>query len=87
MAAEHVAGPDAVEEVEVTPGEDAYDRPVYYFSFLIHQERAQQRAGLVRIRLIQKLREDLVARGDSHNPVIQILSKDDWPNRADAAFF
>jgi len=83
-AAEHVAGDGAVERVEVTRGEDASERPVYYFSFLIDQGRARQRAGLVRTRLVQKLRDDLVARGDGHYPVIQILSKDDWANRADA---
>ena len=83
-AAEHVAGDCAVEQVEVTRGEDAAERPVYYFSFLIDQGRARQRAGLVRTRLVQKLRDDLDARGDGHYPVIQILSKDDWANRADA---
>jgi hypothetical protein len=83
-AAEDVAGPGAVERVEVTRGEDASERPVYYFSFLIDQDRARQRAGLVRTRLIQKLRDDLVARGDGHYPVIQILNKADWAARANA---
>jgi hypothetical protein len=83
-AAEQVAGPDAVEQVEVRWGEDASDRPVYYFSFLIDQDRARQRAGLVRTRLLQKLRDDLVARGDGRYPVIRILSREDWDRRSDA---
>jgi len=83
-AAEYVAGAGVVEQVEVTRGEDASDRPVYFFAFLIDQGRARQRAGLLRTRLVQKLRDDLVSREDGHFPVIQILSKEDWAKRANA---
>lgn len=80
-AARQVAGEGAVEQVEVMPGVDASDRPVYRFSFLIDQARAQPRAGLLRIRLIQGLRDALTARNDGHLPVVQILSRSDWDKR------
>ncbi len=77
-AAEHIAGTDAVGDVDVASGEDSSDRPVYYFSFLIDQDRARQRVGLVRTRLVQKLRDDLIALGDGHYPVVRILDRTDW---------
>ena len=83
-AAQEVAGSDAVEQVEVVAGGDDSDRPVYYFSFLIDQSRARQRAGLVRIRLMQKLDDELLARGDEHRAVIRILDREDWGKRRDA---
>ena len=83
-AAQQIAGEDAVEQVEVVAGTDYTDRPVYYFSFLIDQGRARERAGLVFTRLIQKLRDDLVARGDEHLPVVRILDRTDWPRRGRA---
>ena len=83
-AAQQVAGKGAVEDVEVVAGEDLSERPVYYFSFLIDQARARQRAGLVLTRLVQKLRDELIARGDGHYPVIRILSRTDWDRRKDA---
>lgn len=83
-AAAQVAGDDAVEQVEVTCGVDSSERPVYFFSFLIDQGRARERAGLVRIRTAQKLRDDLMARGDGHYPMIRVLNKEDWARRSDA---
>jgi hypothetical protein len=83
-AARQVAGEGAVAQVEVVLGEDSSERPVYYFSFLIDQDRARQRAGLVRTRLVQKLRDELIARGDERYPVIQMLSRTDWDRRAGA---
>jgi hypothetical protein len=83
-AAQQVAGDDAVAQVEVVPGEDSDERPVYYFSFLIDQDRARQRPGLVWIRLVQRLQDELVARGDGHYPVIRILDRTDWDKRAGA---
>jgi len=82
-AARKIAGEDAVQEVEVVPGYD-FDRQVYYFSFLIDQDRSLQRAGLLRSRLVQRLRDELIARNDAHFPVIAILSRADWDNRASA---
>ena len=82
-AAQHVAGEEAVQEVEVMAGEES-ERPVYYFSFLIDQDRARQRAGLLRSRLIQELRDGLIARNDGHYPIIRILSRADWDKRASA---
>jgi hypothetical protein len=48
---------------------------------LINPDRARQRPGLIRTRLIQKLLDDLSARGDEHLPVIQILNREDWTKR------
>jgi hypothetical protein len=79
-AAERVAG--AVEEVEVEAGEDDLGRPAYFFSFLVDQASARQRAGLVRIRLMQSLRDALAARGDGCHPVIRILDRADWERRS-----
>ncbi len=83
-AAEQVAGHAAVKQVEVERGEDAYERPVYYFDFLIDQPLAREREGLIRTRLVQKLRDDLVKRGDGYLPVIQIFSREDWNKRKNA---
>jgi hypothetical protein len=83
-AAQQVAGEGAVAQVEVVPGEDSDERPAYYFSFLIDQDRARQRPGLVFTRLIQKLRDELIARGDGHYPVIRILDRTDWDKRKGA---
>jgi hypothetical protein len=83
-AAGTVAGDDAVEQVEVEVGEDSSDRPVYYFSFLINRDRGQKRPDLLYTRLVQKVRDDLVARGDDHLPLIRIFSREDWSKRANA---
>lgn len=83
-AAEDAAGVDAVEQVEVMPGEDSTDQPVYHFSFLIDQSRARHGAGLVRLRLQQALRDRLLAQGDDRYPVVRILDRVDWPKRAHA---
>ncbi len=83
-AAEHAAGSGAVERVEVRRGIDVWDRPAYHFSFLIDQSRARQDAGLVRIRIMQKLLDDLDKRGDDHRPVLRILNREDWDRRTDA---
>lgn len=79
-----MAAPGTVGGVEVTSGEDSSERPVYYFSFFIDQERARLRAGLVRARSIQKPCDDPLARGDGHYPILQILNKEDWAARANA---
>ncbi|TCZ58674.1 hypothetical protein [Roseicella aquatilis] len=79
-AAEQVAGQEAVGAVEVTSGEE-FERPVYYFTFLIDQDRARHRPGLLLARLVQRLRDDLDARNDAHYPVIQLLSRADWDHR------
>jgi hypothetical protein len=79
-AARDVAGEESVEGVEVTIGEGVSDRPAYQFTFLINQSR--ERPGLVRIRLGQKLKDALAARGDEHYPMLRILNRADWDKRA-----
>jgi len=82
-AARLVAGDAAVAEVEVVAGESA-DRPAYFFSFLIDPDRATQRLGLIHTRLVQRLRDELIARNDAHYPVIRLLDRADWGKRAGA---
>jgi len=80
-AANLVAGESSVEQVEVSPGIDPTGDPIYRFTFLIDQEHALQRAGNLRIRLHQKLRDDLLERGDDHYPDLQIIDRNDWEQR------
>lgn len=81
-AAEDIAGRDAVEDVAVVPGADYGYRPIYRFSFLLDQSRIAQRVGLVRLRLTQRLHDELIAMGDEHYPRVQILDRADWSKRA-----
>jgi hypothetical protein len=83
-AAEQVAGPGAIEQIEIESGVDFDDRPAYHFSFLIDQKRATNRLGLIMIRLRQRLGDDLAARGDTHIPIIRILDREDWGRRGNA---
>jgi len=83
-AAEQIAGEDSVREVAVVRSEDASQRPIYRFVFLIDQRRARQRAGLLRTRLVQRLRDELITRGDGHFPEVQILNREDWERRPNA---
>jgi len=76
-----VAGEGAVDRVEVVAGENFFYEPVYVFSFLLDPEHARQQLGLVRTRLAQKLRDELLALGDEHRPVIRLLSQADWDKR------
>ena len=83
-AAEDVAGKGSVEQVEIVSGEEASGRPILHFSFLIDQGRARQRAGLVRTRLVQRLRDDPIAQGYGQYPIVRILNRTDWDRRANA---
>lgn len=83
-AVQQIAGRGVVKDVEVEPGEDLSGRPAYHFSFVIEPGHAKVGAGLLRTRLIQKLRDELIARGDGHYPVIRMLSTSDWSRRKDA---
>ena len=83
-AARQIAGEGTVERVEVVSGEDFDGDPVYHFWFLFDQDRSRERPGLVRIRLIQTLRDELIARGDERLPVIHMLDRADRDKRAGA---
>ena len=83
-AAHDVAGPDAVERVEVVTGVDYFGRDTYDFSFLIDRARLRQRIGMVLIRLGQRLDDDLSAVGDEHHVEVHLLGRNDWPRRASA---
>jgi hypothetical protein len=82
--AREVAGPEAFRAVEVESGWDVDDRPAYHFTFLIDQDRATQRPGIVRLRLRQKLRDELEALGDEHQPLLRMLDRIDWEKRGSA---
>ncbi len=83
-AAEAVAGAGSIANVKVARGEDSFDRPIYYFTYLIEQDRVRQRLGLVRTRIVQKLRDALIARQDPHYPMIRMLNRADWDKGAGA---
>lgn len=74
-------GAGKVERVEVVTGPDSSDRPAYFFSFLIEPDRDRQRAALIRTRLAQKIRDELVTRGDDRYPFIRVLGREDWGKR------
>ena len=83
LAARRIARGDAVEQVEVVASWDTWDRPVYNFSFLINEGRTQARLGLLRTRLVQSLRDELVKRNDAHFPILQFFNREDWDRRVD----
>ena len=83
-AADAVAGTGVVKPVEVTIGQDSTDQDAYYFSFLIDWDRMRLEAGMVRIRLAQMLRDQLIASNDSHYPFVQVFSRTDWEQRRSA---
>lgn len=83
-AAREIAGPNAVDDVQVVEELDAEGSPAYRFDFLIDPAYIQLRPGLVRIRLGQRLRRDLTARGDAHRPLLRMLDRADWSRRLDA---
>jgi hypothetical protein len=83
-AAREIAGPSAVEQVEVVVGVDYFGRAAYDFSFLIDPERLQMRIGLVLIRLGLRIEDELSAHGDEHHPIIHLHDRKDWPRRASA---
>jgi hypothetical protein len=80
-AAAAVAGAENVEAVEAREGEDWTDKPAYYFSFLIEEDRDNLRPGLLQMRIARKLRDDLTGLGDYRYPFIQIMNRRDWEKR------
>ncbi len=80
-AAQLVAGLGTVERVKVTTRQDSTDRPAYFFSFLIDRDRDRQQAGVARIRLAQRLRDELLARDDDRYPYVEVLNREEWESR------
>lgn len=76
-AARAVIG-DGVKRVAVRYGEDSTMHPVHVFFFLIERYRDGQSIGEARLRLIQRLRDELLAAGDHHSPAVQMLDPADW---------
>jgi hypothetical protein len=82
--ARQLVGADTVKAVEVKTGFDSSDEPAYHFWFRWDQDPDWQLMGLMRMRLGQKLRDELMARGDEGYPYIHILTPQDWEKRAGA---
>jgi hypothetical protein len=76
-----VVGADKVRQVEVVTGANWDGDPAYYFWYQFDSDPDWQRAADARIRLRQKLREELVARGDTSLPYTHVLDAQDWPKR------
>jgi hypothetical protein len=83
-AARQLVGADKVEAVEVEAGLDSSDEPAYHFWFRWDPDPDWRLMGLMRLRLGQKLRDELMARGDPSYPFIHILTRQDWDKRAGA---
>jgi len=79
--ARQLVGADKVKAVEVETGLDASDEPAYHFWFRWDPDPDWPLMGLMRIRLGQKLRDELLSRGDASYPFIHILTKQDWDKR------
>ena len=77
-AAQLAGGPDVIDAVEVSASENRAGEPIYHFWYHWTQEPDRQRIGLLRLKLGRALRDRLVARGDFGNPLIHILSGQDW---------
>ena len=84
--ARRIAGEDAVEQVEVFPGVNFFDEPVYHFTFLIDPDRLRLRIGLVLGRVGQQIEDELTEHGDAHRADIRLLNLTDWPKRRRAPF-
>lgn len=80
-AAERVPGLGKVEKVLAEFGVDSAYEPAAYFTFLLEEGRDREQVGLTRARLIQRLRDTLLARGYEHYPYIRILDRADWQSR------
>ncbi len=80
-AARQIWGPRKVKRVDVVTGPDSTNDPAHYFSFLAEEDGDRQVAALLRIRLAQKLRDELMAHDDASYPYIRVLSEQDWDKR------
>ena len=77
-AAARVYGPERVKNIKVKTGEDFTGRPTHFFSFLIDQDRSGTKVGMLHIRLIQELRDELMAHNDDHYPFTRVFDRADW---------
>lgn len=77
-AAQDLVGAERVEQVDVVAGADSSDEPAYFFSFLMHEGEDRQRAALIRTRLAQRIRDELIRRGDEVYPFVRVLRHEDW---------
>ena len=76
-----VAGPGAVERVQVLPALSSDDRPAYHFAFLVNPDHVPMGMGLFRIQLRRKIQDELEAHDDDHYLLTQLLDQKDWDKR------
>ena len=79
--ADSVIGVGKVADVDVVTMPDASDSPAHYFSFMLDPDRSGQRPALIQLRLGQRIRDELLARGDDTYPFIRFLRPGDWAKR------
>jgi len=84
QAAREVDGLGTVDAVRVTGRLDSADRPAHVFSFLVERDRDPQHNGLAYIRLVQRLRDALLARGDAQYPFVRLLDRTAWDRHSGA---
>jgi hypothetical protein len=82
--AQQLVGVDKITAVEVEAGLDSSEEPAYHFWFRWGQDPDWRLMGFMRLRLGQRLRDELMARGDPGYPFIHILTRQDWDARAGA---
>jgi hypothetical protein len=82
--ARQLVGADTVNAVEVKSGFDTSDEPAYHFWFRWDKDPDWRLMGLMRGKLAQKLRDELMARGDPGYPYVHILTPRDCDNRTGA---
>jgi hypothetical protein len=82
LAAGKQAAGDAIERVKVESRIDSLDRSAYRFTYLFDPSGiADDDLGMLRIRIIQALRDELYARGDEHGASIVLLDREAWDRR------
>lgn len=81
QVAEDVAGAGTVGQVEAAEGEDWTHQPAFFFVFQIDDARENQQSASLSSRISLRLRDALLARGDSRMPFVRVLSRLDWDKR------
>ncbi len=86
-AAREIAGADAFGDVDISTALDALDRPAYVFRYLLDPGRAKLPLGLLYIRLVGKLADELDERGEECRAMIEMHDQAGWLKRPVAKFY
>ena len=84
QVAEDVEGAGAVGPVEAAEGEDWTHQPAFFFVFQIDDAQENRQSASLSSRISLRLRDALLARGDSRMPFVRVLSRSDWDKRGRA---